>query len=163
MRLFLATPEHLCKGLDLFDGTGRCFRVLRFIFRPKGRLIMFFSGIEERSQAELLKGLSLYLPREHLPSLEEGAFYTYALVGCSVFSVTGNKIGRISNVANFGAGDLLEVEQESTATKREESRFFVPFQKAFVLAVDPEKQEIYVADDVVALFGPKANTCASPS
>jgi 16S rRNA processing protein RimM len=107
------------------------------------------------------------LLKKHLPSLEEGAFYTYALVGCAVLSVSGNKIGRISSVTNFGAGDLLEVEMEAdqggATVSQEESRFFVPFQKAFVLTVDVKKREICVADDVVALFGPKENTCASPS
>jgi 16S rRNA processing protein RimM len=162
-RLLLASLEHLCKGMNLFDSTGRCFRILRFAFKPKGRLIMFFAGIDERSHAESLKGLSLYLPEKHLPSLEKGAFYTYALVGCSVFSVSGNKIGRISSVANFGAGDLLEVkvEQGRATVKQEESQFFVPFQETFVLAVDAKKRKICVADDVVALFGPEANTHGS--
>jgi 16S rRNA processing protein RimM len=148
--------------MELLDEAGRVFRVMRFVFKPKGHIIMFFAGITERSQAEALKGLALYLPKESLPSLEEGAFYAHALVGCVVFSLSGCKIGHISRVANFGAGELLEIIRNDPQ-KGEEASFWVPFKNAFVPTVNTDKQEIRVTDDVVALFGSGVGTCTSPS
>jgi 16S rRNA processing protein RimM len=133
--------------------------VSSFVFKAKGRVVLFFSEITDRTQAEALKGLSLYLLKKDLPDLEEGAFYTYALIGCSVFSASGNKIGVVLDVANFGAGDLLEITEDASLHSADVSRFWVPFHEAFVHTVDTQKKEVHVADDILALFGPEALSC----
>ena len=84
-------------------------------------------GINDRTQAEKLRGTELWVNRELLPeTIVEDEFYITDLVGMMVKDTNGNAIGNVIDVKNFGAGDLVEIKPE-----RGES-FFVPFTKEAV-------------------------------
>ena len=71
-------------------------------------------GVTDRTQAENLKGTELFVPRESLPDIEEdGAYYIEDLIGMDARDDTGQTIGTVLAVHNFGAGDLLEIRQPS--------------------------------------------------
>jgi 16S rRNA processing protein RimM len=79
--------------------------------RPvKGGVIVRAREVETREQAEALRGLKLYIPRDRLPEPEEDEFYVADLVGLSVVTAEGETLGRVKDVRDFGAGDLLEIE-----------------------------------------------------
>ena len=61
-------------------------------------------------QADALRGLRLYIPRDLLPEPDEDEFYLADLIGLEARDPAGAVIGRIKAVHNFGAGDLLEIE-----------------------------------------------------
>jgi 16S rRNA processing protein RimM len=61
-------------------------------------------------QADALRGLKLFVARDALPPTEdEDEFYLADLIGLSIESPAGETIGKVKDVHNFGAGDLLEV------------------------------------------------------
>jgi 16S rRNA processing protein RimM len=66
--------------------------------------------VETREQAEALRGLRLYIPRDVLPEPDEDEFYVADLVGMEVRGLEGEVLGRVKSVRDFGAGDLLEVQ-----------------------------------------------------
>jgi 16S rRNA processing protein RimM len=74
----------------------------------RGSVIARFEGIDNRTAAEGLKGQKLYVARDQLPAPGEGRYYHADLIGLQVESA-GRRLGRVARVANFGAGDLLEV------------------------------------------------------
>jgi 16S rRNA processing protein RimM len=76
----------------------------------KGGLIARAKEVETREQAEALRGLKLFFPREALPEPEEDEFYYADLLGLSVETPDGEPIGKVKAVQNFGAGDLLEID-----------------------------------------------------
>ena len=80
--------------------------------RPaKGGLVVRVKEVETKEQADALRGLRLYIPRDLLPDTEdEDEFYVADLVGLDVVSVEGEALGRVKSVHDFGAGDLLEIE-----------------------------------------------------
>jgi 16S rRNA processing protein RimM len=96
------------------------------IRQSKSSLIAKFEGIGERSEAERLKGLELYVPRDRLPALEKDAYYHADLIGLEV-AAGGKSLGRVAEVWNFGAGDLLEIKTEGQS-----NTLFVPFAGAKV-------------------------------
>ena len=51
------------------------------------------------------------MPRAALPPLEEGEYYHADLIGLPCESAAGEPLGTVVAVENFGAGDLLEIEQ----------------------------------------------------
>jgi len=63
-----------------------------------------------REEAQALRGLRLYIAREALPPPEEDEYYLADLVGLAVRAPDGSPLGRVRTVANFGAGDLLEID-----------------------------------------------------
>lgn len=79
--------------------------------RPaKGGVIVRAREVQTREQAEALRGLKLYIPRERLPEPEEDEFYVTDLVGLAVETPDGEPLGRVKDVRDFGAGDLLEIQ-----------------------------------------------------
>ncbi|HWA62832.1 MAG TPA: ribosome maturation factor RimM [Caulobacteraceae bacterium] len=78
--------------------------------RPaKGGLVGRAEEIETREEAEALRGLRLYIPRDVLPEPDEDEFYLADLIGLEARDGAGAVIGRIKSVQDFGAGDLLEI------------------------------------------------------
>jgi 16S rRNA processing protein RimM len=86
----------------------------------KGGAIARFAEVADRNAAEALRGTALTVPRSALPPLGEGEYYHADLIGLPAISTTGEPLGTVVAVENFGAGDVLEIERESG------KRFMVP-------------------------------------
>jgi 16S rRNA processing protein RimM len=99
----------------------------------KGALIGEAAEIATREQAEAMRGLKLYIDRSALPPAEdEDEFYLVDLIGLSVVSPAGEPLGTVKFVANFGAGDLLEI----APARPGEASWYAPFTKAVVPDID---------------------------
>ena len=72
--------------------------------------------IATKEDADALRGLRLYVPRDALAEPDEDEFYLADLIGMTVRNVhageAGDSLGRVKTVQNFGAGDILEIEPE---------------------------------------------------
>ena len=66
-------------------------------------------GINDRNEAEKLRGTELFINRQSLPKLPQGEYYQTDLIGMKLI-VSGTDSGRVVAVHNFGAGDILELE-----------------------------------------------------
>ena len=86
----------------------------------KGGAIARFEEVADRNAAEALRGTVLTIPRSALPPLEEGEYYYADLIGLPAVSDAGEALGEVIAVENFGAGDVLEIEQPDG------KRFMVP-------------------------------------
>jgi 16S rRNA processing protein RimM len=79
-----------------------------------------FAEVPDRNAAERLRGTELTVPRSALPPLEEGEYYHTDLLGLPVISSTGDPLGIVIAIDDFGAGDVIEVERP------DKKRFMVP-------------------------------------
>jgi 16S rRNA processing protein RimM len=79
--------------------------------RPgKDCLIARIKGVADRSAAERLRNVKLYVARDKLPAIDEPETYYHAdLVGLAAVGPGGAPFGRVVAVQNFGASDLLEI------------------------------------------------------
>jgi len=93
-------------------------------------VIIRFSRVDSRTDAERLAGCRLYVPRDALPALEEREYYYVDLIDLRADSIEGHGIGRVSAVHNFGAGDILEVTRNDGSTE------LIPFTDQHVPVVD---------------------------
>jgi len=107
----------------------------------KGGAIARFAEVPDRNGAEALRGTLLTVPRSALPPLEEGEYYHVDLIGLPAMSDTGEALGRIVAVENYGAGDILEVERAGGG------RFMVPMKEPAVLKWDEE--QVTIAADFI--------------
>ncbi|WP_420141694.1 ribosome maturation factor RimM [Sphingomonas sp.] len=83
-------------------------------------LIARFDEVPDRNAAEALRGTELTVPRSALPPLEEGEYYHLDLIGLPCVSTTGEAVGQVVLIENFGAGDVIEIERPDG------KRFMVP-------------------------------------
>jgi 16S rRNA processing protein RimM len=93
----------------------------------KGGLIVRAREVETREQAEALRGMRLFVPREALPEPEEDEFYYTDLLGLAVETPEGVALGKVKAVQNFGAGDVLEVDPGQGRPS-----FYLPFTREVV-------------------------------
>ncbi|MFZ1989616.1 MAG: ribosome maturation factor RimM [Alphaproteobacteria bacterium] len=128
---FTETPEAIADFKPLLAEDGRAFEIQSVRPQTKG-LVARVKGVTTRESAEKLRGLALYIPRDALPAPEnEDEFYHADLVGLSAVLVSGETLGEVVTVQNFGAGDLLEIKLAS-----EPRTVFVPFTNEIVPEVD---------------------------
>lgn len=91
-------------------------------------LIAQLEGIADRTAAEALNGVSLYIDRSRLPDPDdEEDFYHADLIGLDARLDTGVSIGQVTSVPNFGASDLIEIRDP-----RSGDTYLYPFTKAVV-------------------------------
>ena len=86
----------------------------------KGGAIARLAQVTDRSGAEALRGTALTVPRSALPPLAEGEYYYADLIGLPAVASDGRALGVCVAVENYGAGDVLEIEQPDG------KRFMVP-------------------------------------
>ena len=110
MRVFAEDPAAITQygTLESEDGTQR-FDIVAL--RPaKDHFVARLRGVDDRTDAERLTNLELYVARDRLPPPEDDdTFYHADLVGLTVVDRNGATIGTVAAVQNFGAGDLLEI------------------------------------------------------
>ena len=84
--------------------------------KPGAMPIVRFAGVSDRNAAEALRSQLVTVPRAALPPLEEGEYYHADLIGLPCESPAGEPLGTVIAVENFGAGDILEIEQSGGRT-----------------------------------------------
>lgn len=72
-------------------------------------IIARIDGVNDRNTAETLRNTELFISRDDLPKLKDGEFYQSDLIGFSVMQ-NGEKIGIVDGFQNFGAGDIIELD-----------------------------------------------------
>jgi 16S rRNA processing protein RimM len=123
---FTEEPSDIARYGTLETEAGRRLKIESS--RPqKGGLIARFEGIDDRSKAEGLRGLKLYVGRERLPPLEKNSYYHADLIGLEARAPGGEVLGVVSGIVNFGAGDILELKRAQPA-----NTLLVPFAGAKV-------------------------------
>jgi 16S rRNA processing protein RimM len=102
----------------------------------KGLLVLKFRGVDSISDADLLVGAELQVPRDARAKLEPGWNYVSDLIGCVVLD-GAQEIGRIEDV-QFGAGEAPQLIVANGAGKK----FEIPFAEAYLEGVDIEQHRV---------------------
>ena len=105
-------------------------------------LVARLKGVTDRTAAEKLNGVELYVDRDMLPPPAADDFYHTDLIGLEARLSDGTVLGKVLAIPNFGASDLLEVRDERTG-----DTFLYPFTKAVV-------PEVHVADGYLVIEVP---------
>ena len=139
LKSFCTNPEAIATYGPLSTEDGSRQFTIKLTRPVAGGLGARVSGITTKEQADALKGTSLYVAREKLPSLPDDEFYHADLIGLDVFDTGGALLGRVHALHNHGAGDLIEI----TGAGLKES-LLLPFTLAAVPTVDLAARRIIV-------------------
>jgi 16S rRNA processing protein RimM len=143
---FTARPESIGAYGPLSDGSGERAFVLEVVRPARKGVVARLEGVADRTAAQALKGVELYVDRGRLPEAAEGEFYHADLVGLTAVDADGTLLGEVVAVRNYGAGDMLEIRLART---NEEA--LVPFTDVTVPEVDIAGRRVRVvlppADD----------------
>jgi len=147
VKSYTEEPEDVAAFGPVSDKSGRRHWTLQVTGQAKGVVLVRIEGVKDRDAAQALHGTELYVDRSALPALEEEeTFYHADLVGLHVEDRQGRDLGRVRAVANYGAGDLLEIDGPDGKS------LMLAFTKAVVPLVDIEGGRLVVelpAEEVV--------------
>ncbi len=131
VRSFCEVPEDIASYGPLTSEDGSRAFELSVRGATKKGLIARIAGVDDRTAAEALRGTELYVSRDRLPMTEDDEVYHADLIGLRVITDTGEALGEIVAIQNFGAGDLIEYRRTDGRDTE-----FVPFDGDFVTAID---------------------------
>lgn len=112
VRLKLFTEDADSLAVHKSVHVGGTQRKLISVRRAGKGAVARIDGVSDRSAAEALRGTLLEVDRDALPPLEPGEYYHSDLIGLPAEDQSGQRLGRVVSVENYGAGDLLEIEGE---------------------------------------------------
>lgn len=104
-----------------------------------GAEIVKLEGYDNIPQAQTIKGFNIFVEELTSDDIGEDEFLYEDLKKSQVLDQEGNLLGKVTNVVNFGADDLLEIRTVETRLIK-----LVPFNEVFVLDVDVKNKKIVI-------------------
>ena len=130
IRSLTGDPADIAAYGPLSDETGGAPLSVRVTGRSRDQVVVRVDGVEDRTAAEALKGRRLFVPRTAFPDAGEEEYYHVDLIGLRAERGSGESLGTVRAVHDFGAGDVLEIAANGGKA------LMVPFTRAAVPAID---------------------------
>lgn len=93
----------------LSDESGRKEYRVEALSAARGAVLARIEGVADRTAAEALRGLRLYVARDALPDAGEREWYEADLIGLKAVGTDGRDWGKVVAFHDFGAGSMMEV------------------------------------------------------
>jgi 16S rRNA processing protein RimM len=137
-------PERLLEHRSLMLGRGSVWQTYRIEAsgRSGGALTVKLSGVEDRDQAQALRGAEIRVPRSELPPRNDRDFYRADLIGCEVVNLEGTGLGRVQNFMETPAQVLMVV--------RGAKDVLIPAVPQYLRRVDLQARRVVVDWDAAA-------------
>jgi 16S rRNA processing protein RimM len=94
-----------------------------------GALVAYLEGVDDRTAVQAMQGSDIAIPRDQLPEAEEGEIYWADLMGLEVVNLAGESLGKIADMVETGANDVMVVQGP-------EKRTLIPYVEPVVARVD---------------------------
>ena len=130
LKSFCAMPEDIANysPLQTEAGVEYSVKINRSI---KNGFAARLSGIRFKDEADALRGVKLYADRALLPALPDDEYYYTDLIGLEVLDTGGTVLGKIADIQDHGAGDILDIRGPAL-----KSAMLLPFTREVVPTVD---------------------------
>lgn len=102
-------------------------------------IIIKFKGVDTRTEAERLVGWTMKIEEHQTVELPEDTFFVHDVIGAAVFSDEETRIGRVTDVYQFPAQDLLVVKSDT-----EGKEHLIPIVDEFIKKIDLKEKKIIV-------------------
>jgi 16S rRNA processing protein RimM len=131
-------PERLLDHRNLVLGQGNVWQSYRIEAsgRSGGALTVKLSGVEDRDQAQALRGSQVCVPRSELPQRDDKDFYRADLIGCDVVNIDGVGLGVVQHFIETPAQVLMVV--------RGTQDFWIPAVPQHLRRVDLQARRVIV-------------------
>ena len=131
-------PERLLDHSSLRIGRGSVWLDYRVEARGRsgGALTVKLAGVEDRDQAQALRGAEVCVPRSELPPRDGKDFYRADLIGCEVVNLEGIGLGVVEHFIESPAQVLMVV--------RGAQEFWLPAVPQHLRRVDLRERRVVV-------------------
>lgn len=115
--------DHVYVGEEKLDIIGMKYH--------KQFILLRFKQYSVREDVAKLTGKLLTIDRSEVMPLEEGEYYTFDIIGLTVYDMEGNELGNVTEVLKTGSNDVYV-----TSKKGEAKQILVPALKAVVKEIN---------------------------
>ena len=105
-------PERFSRTKRVFLGEDHRSIDVQHTRLHRGRVLVKFDGIDNRTQAGSLVGLTLYVPESEAVRLPSGSYFWHQIIGLRVVTTDGLELGTIVDILETGSNDVYVVEGE---------------------------------------------------
>lgn len=107
-------PKNALNYGDLTDQKGKAYAFAFVRVENPNTLIVSSKEVLDRTAAESLRGIKLYVSKEKFPTRDETdeGYYYHALLGLKVNDTEGHFIGTVESIENYGASDILVIKTD---------------------------------------------------
>ena len=149
IRSFTEEPMAIGTYGPLSDETGRKMYRVEALSAVKGAVLAQIEGVADRTAAEALRGLRLYVERSALPATAERQWYEADLIGLSAVGRDGRDWGKVLAFHDFGAGLTMEI----SGGEASRSSLMLPFTDEAVPEIDVDGGKVLVDPPAGVLSG----------
>ncbi|UJL47916.1 ribosome maturation factor RimM [Virgibacillus sp. NKC19-16] len=104
----------------------------------KGFDLIIFEGFDNINDVEHLKGAQLKITEDQLTDLDEGEFYYHEIIGCDIYTDSGEKLGKIKEILSPGANDVWVVKQPKGKD------ILIPYISEVVTEIDIDAKKVVI-------------------
>ena len=109
VKSFTEDPMAIAAYGPLSDESGKKEYRVEALSAARGAVLARIEGVADRTAAEALRGLRLYVERDRLPHAGEREWYEADLIGLKAVGTDGRDWGKVIAFHDFGAGSVMEV------------------------------------------------------
>jgi 16S rRNA processing protein RimM len=138
LRSFTDPPERLLQHRSVQLRLGNAWTAYRIESsgRSGGQLTAKLAGVDDRDQAQALRGAPVCVPRSELPQRDDKDFYRADLIGCEVVNLAGIRLGKVLHFVETPAQVLMVV--------RGDQEYWVPAVPQHLRRVDLQARRVVV-------------------
>jgi 16S rRNA processing protein RimM len=140
IRSFTEDPMAIATYGALSDETGSKLYRVEALSAVKGAVLARIEGVADRTAAEAMRGVQLFVERSALPATGEREWYEADLVGLAAVGRDGRDWGKVLAFHDFGAGRTMEVSG-GVASR---NAVMLPFNDEAVPEIDVEGGKVVV-------------------
>ena len=134
---FLQAPDAKFRpGFNAFTGTASI--TVEEAKTHSDSVVAKIDGLDDRNDAEALRGCRIFLPRSAFPKASKDEYYWVDLIGLNVVNRESIALGCVRDLMATGPNSVLCVEYQTTqedGSNKDEERM-IPFVSAYVDSVD---------------------------
>jgi 16S rRNA processing protein RimM len=149
IRSFTEDPMAIGSYGPLSDEAAKKAYRVEALSAVKGAVLARIEGVADRTAAEALRGLRLYVERSALPAAGEREWYEADLIGLAAVGRDGRDWGKVLAFHDFGAGLTMEV----SGGEASRSSVMLPFNDEAVPEIDVEGGTVLVEPPLGVLPG----------
>jgi len=106
-------------------------------------IIAKLEGINYRDEAEAMRGMEIAIQQDQLAVLDENEYFWRDLIGLSVETINGEKLGKIDWLFDTGSNDVMVIKETKSAEPKE---YLLPFVFDDVIQSIDLEQSLMIVD-----------------
>src|SRR5215471_12071603 len=140
IKSYTEDPMAVASYGPLSDETGRKEYRVEALSAARGAVLARIEGVADRTAAEALRGLRLFVERSALPATSEREWYEADLIGLSAVGRDGRDWGKVLAFHDFGGGLTMEVSGGAASPRS----VMLPFTDQAVPEIDVDGGKVLV-------------------